>query len=178
LGDDSVAANTNFGNDQLFGDAGNDVLVGERGYDSLWGGDGNDLFLFGYHGAVQDASTANLLTAATAAHHDQTDVIMDFTDGEDKVGLSFTVDHVYHQQTGVTFTSVDAALVYAEQLLDAATAAGNEVAAIQVGADTYLFYNDTNHAVTGADAAHSINSVIKVAGVTATAFDSDGSDFI
>jgi Ca2+-binding RTX toxin-like protein len=169
FGDDGVA-----GNDQLFGDNGDDTLIGGLGYDSLWGGAGNDLFVF----TTGDASNANLLTASTAAGHDVTDVIMDFTDGSDVITLTFPVDHVYHQQTGVTFTSVDAAQVYAEQLLDAATAAGNEVAAIQVGADTYLFYNDTNHAVTGVDAAHSINSVIKVAGVAATAFDSDGSDFV
>ncbi len=169
FGDDAVA-----GNDQLFGDAGDDTLIGGLGYDSLWGGAGNDVFAFN----TGDASNANLLTASTAAGHDLTDVIMDFTDGSDLLYVGFTVDHVYHQQTGVTFTSVDAAQVYAEQLLDAATAAGNEVAAIQVGADTYLFYNDTNHAITGVDAAHSINEVIKVAGVAATAFDSDGSDFL
>jgi Ca2+-binding RTX toxin-like protein len=173
-GADNDLVHGGIGNDQVFGDNGEDQIWGDAGYDSLWGGAGNDVF----HFAVGDADNAQLATATTAANHDQTEVIMDFTDGSDVITLTFPVDHVYHQQTGVTFTSVDAAQVYAEQLLDAATAAGNEVAAIQVGADTYLFYNDTNHAVTGVDAAHSINEVIKVAGVAATAFDSDGSDFV
>jgi len=162
-------------NDQLFGDNGDDTVVGGAGYDSLWGGDGNDVFAFTTAG---DASNANLLTASTAAGHDVTDVIMDFTDGSDFVALGFTADHVLHQQTGVTFTSVDAAQVYAEQLLDGATAAGTEVAAIQVGADTYLFYNDQPGHIVDGTAGNVIDSVIKVTGVTATAFDSDGSDFV
>jgi len=171
-GNDYVSGDA--GNDQVFGDNGDDTVWGGAGYDWLTGGDGNDVFAVWSTG---DASNANLLTAATAANHDLTEVITDFTDGSDMIELTHAVNHVYHQQAGVTFTSVDAAQVYAEQLMDAGTATG-EVAAIQVGADTYLFFNDTNGDVTGADAAHSINSVVKVLGVSATAFDTSGADFI
>jgi Ca2+-binding RTX toxin-like protein len=162
------------GNDQVFGDLGDDSVSGGAGYDTMWGGDGNDVFFISTAG---DASNANLLTAATAANHDLTDVIADFTSGSDHIYLGFTVNTVLHQQTGVTFTSVDAAQTYAEQLLDAHTGTG-EVAAITVGSDTYLFYTDTGVDTTGVDAAHSINAAIKVAGVAGSVFASAGTDFI
>jgi serralysin len=162
------------GNDQVFGDLGDDTIFGGAGYDTLTGGAGNDVFAINTAG---DASNANLLTAATAANHDLTDVIADFTSGSDTFALGFTVNTVLHQQTGVTFTSVDAAQTYAEQLLDAHTGTG-EVAAITVGSDTYLFYTDTGVDTTGVDAAHSINAAIKVAGVAGSVFASAGTDFL
>jgi serralysin len=166
-GDDTVRGIS--GNDHVFGDAGDDTITGDAGYDTLTGGAGNDIFLF-FQGDAPNTNVAD--TTSTVAG--LTDVITDFTTGEDHISLAvssgppgWAVNQVYHQQAGVTFTSAAAAQVYAEQLMDAGTATG-EVAAIQVGNDTYLFYNDTNHDVTGADAAHSINSAIKLLGVTAS----------
>jgi Ca2+-binding RTX toxin-like protein len=160
------------GNDQVFGDLGDDSVTGGAGYDTLWGGDGNDLFRFG----TGDASNANV-SVTTGASAGLTDVIADFTSGSDHIDLGFTVSTVLHQQTGVTFTSVAAAQVYAEQLLDAHTGTG-EVAAITVGSDTYLFYTDTGVDTTGVDAAHSINAAIKVTGVAGSVFASAGTDFV
>ena len=161
--DDKVGGNS--GHNQVFGDAGDDTVESYSGTDTLAGGDGNDLF------RIYEASNANLLTNATATDHDVATTITDFTHGSDLIDIGnpgFVVDHIY-QQSGVTFTSVDAAQTYAEGLMDHTNGTyTGEVAAIQVGSDTYLFYNNTNHDVTGADPAHSIDSVIKLAGVTAT----------
>lgn len=166
------------GNDHVFGDNGDDTITGDAGFDTLTGGAGNDVFIF----FAGDASNANVsdTTSTTAG---VVDTITDFTTGEDHISLANGgsappgfLPFVYHQGAGVTFTSAAAAQVYAEQLMDNGTHAGGEVAAIQVGADTYLFYNDTNHDVTGADGAHSINEAIKLTGVTASTITTD--DFI
>ena len=161
-GADNDLLGGNDGHNQVFGELGNDTIESYSGTDTLSGGAGNDLF------HIFDASNVNLTTNATAVDHDVTTVIADFTSGEDAINIGFAVDHIY-LQTGVTFSSLEAAQTYAEGLMDHTNGTyTGEVAAIQVGSDTYLFYNNTNHDVTGADPAHSIDSVIKLAGVTAT----------
>ncbi len=170
--DDDTVAGTN-GDDLVFGDAGNDELQGGNGIDTMTGGTGNDVFAT----FTGQASIINLQSPTTDPDHDRTDVITDFTSGQDTLYVNFAVDHVYHQQTGVTFTSVDAALTYAEQLLDGQTAAGTEVASIQVGADTYLFYNDQGGNVVDGTATHTIDQVIKLAGVTSTTLTTDDFTF-
>ena len=55
-------------NDILFGDLGNDILLGDLGFDVLTGGEGNDIFGLQLNAGV--------------------DVITDFTDGVDLLGLS------------------------------------------------------------------------------------------
>ena len=169
--DDDTVAGTN-GDDAVYGDAGDDVLQGGANIDTMTGGAGNDVFA----SFAGQASISNLQTPTSDSQHDRTDEITDFTSGQDTLYVDFAVDHVYHQQTGVTFTSVDAALTYAEQLLDGATAAGTEVAAIQVGADTYLFYNDQGGNTVDGTATHTIDQVIKLDGVTSTALTTD--DFV
>jgi serralysin len=147
------------GNDQLWGDLGDDTLHSGTGWDTLAGGAGNDVFVFG----AGTNSIANLTSASTAAHHDQTTVITDFVHGGDHIDLAFTVSHIDLQNAGATFSGVDAAYTYAQQLLDASTGThGTEVAAIQVGADTFLFYHEDGSATTV------IDSVVKLAGVTAS----------
>jgi serralysin len=168
------------GNDHVYGDNGDDTVIGDSGFDTLSGGAGNDVFIF-FTGNASNVNVSD--TTSTVAG--VVDTITDFTTGEDHISIydpgspgappGFTVNQVYHQATGVTFTSAAAAQVYAEQLMDNGTHTG-EVAAIQVGADTYLFYNDTNHDVTGADPVHSINEAIKLTGVTASTITTD--DFI
>jgi Ca2+-binding RTX toxin-like protein len=156
------------GNDQLFGDVGNDTVTGGAGYDWLSGGTGNDTFTFD----AGDASNANVATAATAANHGLTDVIADFTDGADHIALGFAVSAVLHTAAGVTFSDAAAAQTYAQGLLSASTGThGTEVAAITVGSDTYLFYDDTHASAT-------INAAIKVTGVADTVFNvGTNSDF-
>ncbi|WP_232825440.1 calcium-binding protein [Albibacillus kandeliae] len=65
-GDDVLKGNA--GNDRLVGDAGNDTLVGGRGDDVLIGGEGEDTFVFAKHGG--------------------SDVVRDFTVGEDTLDVS------------------------------------------------------------------------------------------
>jgi serralysin len=160
MGNDTLLGGAD--NDDLSGGKGDDSLVGGAGWDTLTGGQGNDMFYF----AATDASNANVTTiaagATTPANHDVTEQIADFTTGQDHIhlaGFTGTVATVLGQAAGVTFTSVDAAQVYAQQLLDNHTGT-NEVAHIVVGGDSYLFYNDA-----GTDGS-TINAAIKLTGDT------------
>ncbi|GAB4478248.1 MAG: hypothetical protein OHK0037_40280 [Elainellaceae cyanobacterium] len=65
------------GNDVLCGNNGNDTLYGGTGRDMLWGGRGNDTY---YGGAGRDTFVLDLLRGV--------DVIKDFKDGTDKIGLT------------------------------------------------------------------------------------------
>ena len=154
-GADNDTISGDAGNDQIFGDNGNDSVTGGAGYDQLWGGAGNDTFSFGTAG---DASNANVHTASTATDHGLVDVINDFTDGSDHIHLTFVPAAAanIHHTVGATFTDAAAAQDYAQTQL---TGHGSDVAAITVGSDTYLFYDDTH--TTGV-----INSAIKIVGVT------------
>lgn len=69
------------GNDTLFGDAGDDVLYGDAGDDLLRGGAGNDT-LYG------DAKGSSGLDTFILAAGEGTDMIMDFTAGQDLIGLA------------------------------------------------------------------------------------------
>ena len=168
------------GDDILKGDLGNDSLTGGNGFDVLEGGAGNDTFYF----AGTEASKAALLTAPAssggAAYYGSvgntstvTDLITDYTDGSDIIDLfgtgtgSLAPSAVLRATAGVTFTSMAAAEQYAQNLLTSSATATN-VAAINVGADTYLFFN-------GAGTTTSIDSAIKVLNTDAGVF--TASDF-
>jgi serralysin len=158
-----------FGNDDddaVYGDNGEDLVAGGDGFDKLWGGAGNDVFYFATSGT--DAANTNVGTATTAADHGVTDQIVDFANGQDAIYLGFTVATVIHGAAGASFTEVREAQVYAEQLLDAHTGAG-EVAAIKVGNDTFLFYAASGADVVGG-AGQNIDSAIKVVGVADSIF--------
>ncbi|WP_448565032.1 calcium-binding protein [Trichothermofontia sp.] len=78
-GDDSLYGGK--GNDILNGDDGNDVLFGDLGADRLFGGAGRDLFVVGrVTGETTRTTGGSLLTEA--------DIIEDFQDGVDLIGLS------------------------------------------------------------------------------------------
>jgi len=148
------------GNDWLYGDNGNDVIAGGNGYDQLWGGAGNDTFSFG----VGEADNLQIHTAATAANHGMVDTINDFEDGKDIIHLTFAPAadaNVLHTAAGATFTDAAAAQDYAQQLLTA-NGGTNNVAAITVGNDTYLFYSDTG--------STTINEAVRIVGVTDSHF--------
>jgi Ca2+-binding RTX toxin-like protein len=184
-GDDVLSSHS--GNDTIHGGQGNDTISGYEGDTRLFGDDGDDSIfsglghtvLTGGPGADKFVFQDDAGTILFAGH--LIDQIMDFTGGEDKIMLmdllraDVPVDHVYHQEVGLTFTSVAAAQTYAEQLMDAGTFP-HEMAAIQVGTDTYLFYNYLNHDVTGVDAVHSINSAIELVGVAAASIST--ADFV
>jgi len=149
--DDSMTGGA--GNDILLGDLGNDKLVGGTGLDILTGGGGADTFGF-FNGDAAFTTTGSLAYFA--------DTITDFTDGTDKIGLenvAATAADVLHAQAGIVLTSVAAALTMRSSCSNAHTG-GTDVAALDVGSDTYLFYN-------GAGSTGSIDSLIKVSGVAA-----------
>jgi serralysin len=139
------------GGDNLsFGEAGNDVIWGGTGIDHMTGGLGNDLFVLS--GNSNNASW---------------DEILDFTDGADKfhmdtVGGGLPV--VLH--AGQSFADEASTANYAQNAFEGA--GSSEAAALQVGADTYLFF-------TTASLGSPIDAVVKLDGINASAIDQ--SDF-
>jgi len=141
-GDDNLQGGS--GDDVLNGGDGNDRLMGDGGHDVMTGGAGADRF-------VIPTGCATFTTTGTSAY--QTDEITDFTSGTDKLALSF---HPAGLISG-SAASVDAAAAWAAQALGghAGTA---DVAAVTVGSDTYLFYDD--HGAGGAiDAAIKLDHI-------------------
>jgi len=131
-GDDIIRVGS--GADLLMGDLGNDQLFAGAGHDIMTGGSGGDLFLF----------LAG--TASTAKGYDE---ITDFDVGSgDVITLPFSVGTNVVHDAGVSFASAAAAADAASTLLSGHTAM---VAALQVGSDTYLFFN--NSGGTGENAA-------------------------
>ncbi|MHA3790080.1 Ig-like domain-containing protein [Rhizorhabdus wittichii] len=139
------------GNDTLLGDLGDDTLVAGNGVDELTGGAGADLFDFASAGAG-NLDTAGSWTAIT-----------DFEQGIDRIRLGFTVSsgEVLHDATN--YASVSAAQVAAVTLLSG-HGGTQDVAALQVGTDTYLFYN-------AAGAADQVNAVVALRNTTAADID-------
>ncbi len=87
LGDDYLQGNN--GDDELWGGGGNDRMVGGTGHDTLSGGLGGDL-LVGEVGAdifqyLAVEESQNIAINGVS----QLDQIADFTQGEDKIDLSF-----------------------------------------------------------------------------------------
>lgn len=142
------------GNNQLWGDNGNDMITsgGANGHDTIVGGAGYDHMIDGstdVHHAVTfmfasgDSSVANLTTNVTASSHDLTDWIDNFTHGNDHLSLGFSVTGIETASggTATNFANVDDAYTYAKAIL---AGHGTEVAALEVGTDTYLFW-DSSH---------------------------------
>jgi len=144
------------GNDNLQGGAGDDVLIGGDGNDRLMGDGGHDV-MTGGAGAdrfVIPALCATFTTTGAAAC--QTDEITDFQFGTDKLALSF---HPVGLLNG-SAASVSAAATWATQALHGHAGVA-DIAVVQVGSDTYLFYDD--HGAGGA-----VDAAIKLDHLTAT----------
>ena len=118
------------GNDQLLGGQGNDWLTGGNGFDTLTGNAGNDTFFV--------ADSGHFSASGPDAGH--TDVITDFQDGQDKISLNAGLTAVLHPGTANDFAG---AVAMADTAL--ATASTTDIAAVQVGADTYVFYGAVDH---------------------------------
>ena len=116
------------GDDTLQGGDGNDRLQGDGGHDMLTGGAGADRFVF-------SAGTASFTTSGASAY--LTEEITDFTHDGDKLALPF---HPAALLTG-SAASEGAAATWAAQALHS-HAGSADVAAVTVGTDTYLFYDD------------------------------------
>jgi Ca2+-binding RTX toxin-like protein len=161
--DDSISGGS--GNDLIQGDLGNDTIDGGDGVDVLSGGDGDDVFVFG----VGDAGLPETVDEDSDVFG-LVDTITDFVGGEDTLDLPGVVvgmatvqigaaaADVLKATAGITLSDLEAATVYAQQLLDN-HAGGTDVAVLEVGSDTYLFYNGAGSAT--------IDSIIKLVGVDA-----------
>lgn len=170
LGNDTLMGG--MGNDSLDGGAGNDTITGGVGFDIMTGGAGNDTFVFSATAATATTAPTSSDAAFSVSSSGvySTDEIIDFTHGTDKLQLldgaagatARTPTFIDLQTSGATFTTVGAAMVYAQQLLDNDTThGGTEVAAIQVNSDTYLFYNSQ------ASDGSAIDSIVRLDNFTA-----------
>lgn len=118
-GDDVIHVGS--GSDQILGDLGNDTIFAGSGHDVIAGGDGADLFVFSL-----GATAIEEVTDFSASAGDLLDI-----------GAAVSAGHVLH----------DAGMVFASEALAAQTAStligaqSGTVAALQVGSDTYLFFN-------------------------------------
>ena len=108
LGDDSITGGV--GNDVIFGNTGMDILDGGENDDMLFGGKGNDTLI---GGAGNDVLAGNLaddvLTGGSGADrfdflfNDGSDIITDFQDGVDIIGLEESFSF-----SDLTITQIDA----------------------------------------------------------------------
>lgn len=135
------------GDDELLGGQGNDRLSGGDGFDTLSGNQGNDTFAIGTDG--------HFVTSGADAY--RTDIITDFQDGQDSLALGYVPSTIFHPGAA---TDVVGAVVLATSVLSQAD--GNAVAAVQVGTDTYLFYD--NSGGSAASAVHLMNVLASALG--------------
>ena len=165
VGDNDVGIDPDalgFGNDHLNGNKGNDTLIGGWGDDDLHGGQGDDLLEGGEQNDVLNGDLGNdvlnggggvdILAGGSGADTFQflitsnlpfvpvegtvTDRITDFEHGTDHIQLAFHVSALLQAGSASGFVEAAAA---ADAMLQA-HAGDNEVAAVQIGADTYLFF--------------------------------------
>jgi serralysin len=130
------------GDDTISGGSGDDQISGDKGIDVLTGGDGHDLFRFA-------AGDAAIVTG-------KTDTITDYTHGTDHIALGFAPTSLL---TGGAQASLATAQTFAQSLFDG-HADDHEVAAIQVGSDTYLLF--------AGNAGSTVDSAVLLQGVSAS----------
>ena len=94
-GDDRIFGNEannilkgNSGDDLLWGDAGNDTIRGGFGTDIINGGLGNDVLDGGYDDDVLSGGPGKDVFVVTTKNIGSLDLIMDFSQGEDKIHLA------------------------------------------------------------------------------------------
>ena len=88
-GDDIIFGGA--GNDRIGGKGGNDELFGEAGDDQIWGDDGDDILRGGLGNDTltgDDFSGGSGSDTFILAMNEGTDIIVDFQDGEDLIGLA------------------------------------------------------------------------------------------
>jgi len=158
-GNDTISALG--GTNLLSGDAGDDVIAGGAGADVMTGGAGADLFVL--IGKLGEG----------ASPRDQYDEVTDFVDGVDTLHVNVfggnMLPSVLHA-AGQTFTDFTAAQAYAATLMASINSPTAEVAALQVGSDTFLFYSNLGWP------GSAIDSAVKLDHVAAASI--TGSDFV
>ena len=124
------------GNDIIFGSEGDDTLQGDIGDDTLYGGKDNDIILGGDGSDILSGDNGNdTLTGGGGSDtfrllaNAGTDIITDFTDGEDMIGLA----------GGLTFSELS---IFATTDGFAAISAGSETLAILNGINVSLITSD------------------------------------
>jgi serralysin len=141
------------GENHSFGEAGNDVIWGGSGFDVMTGGPGSDLFV------LSGPTNSNLATW---------DEITDYESGADKLHMDVVgsgLPEVIHAAS--VFADEASAAAYAQAAFSGA--GSSEAAALQVGADTYLFY-------TAASVGSPVDAVVKLDGINAATISQ--SDFV
>jgi Ca2+-binding RTX toxin-like protein len=126
----------------ISGGNGDDLISGDKGVDTVSGGAGADRFAFDGGQATISGSSA--------------DVVQDYLHGTDHIQLGFAPSAVL---TGGNQSSFAAAETAAQGLFNG-HAGDHEVAVVQVGADSYLFW--------AADAGGTVDSAAQLQGVTAS----------
>jgi len=157
------------GNNQLWGDNGDDTITAGNGHDTISGGAGYDHMTSGtgaghvttFVFAAGDSDIDGIGTTSVAS-----DEIAGFVHGTDHLSIGFSVTTVDHASAGTVFANAHDALTYANAIL---SGHGTEVAALDVGTDTFLFW-DSSHS-TG-----TVDSVIHVDGIASSTLDK--TDFI
>jgi len=165
LGNDSV--NGNLGADTISGGDGNDYLRGGQGDDLISGGNGNDQ-ISGDKGVdtVSGGAGADLFSfegGTATISGSSADVVQDYLHGTDHILLGFAPAAVLNGSASSFATAETAA-----QTLFDGHAGDHEVAAIQVGSDTFLFF--------AADAGGTVDSAVQLQSVSAPQIDM--SDFL
>jgi len=142
-GNDTI--NGNLGNDRIEGGEGNDSLRGGQGSDTLSGGEGNDILSGDLGGDVLTGGAGIdwFVFAGRASLLGDPDRITDFEDGADRLSIGFVPVTVLQGTAQSSFAGATSA---AQVLVDG-HAGGLEVAAMQVGGETYLFYSSTGGSV-------------------------------
>jgi len=123
------------GNDEILGGQGNDTLEGGSGVDTLAGGQGNDIFRIEQHD-LGKPGTPNSLP----------DLITDFQYGQDQLVTHASIEDVVHPGSAADYAAAFALAQSSVRESDPAhPGAWQSAAAVQVGNDTYLFWDNFGH---------------------------------
>lgn len=151
-GDDRI--HLGFGNNIVSGDAGNDHIFFGGGYSVVTGGPGNDIYEVDNRGQVAVPQSGPLAGYVSE--------ITDFQPGSDLLFFNHPVDAILRDAGNTNYASEGDARAAAQALLNA-NPGYNEVAATQVGNDTYLFWDTKG-------LGDAINAGLKLDGLAAASF--------
>ena len=132
--------NGNKGNDSLYGGGGNDEILGGQGNDTLEGGSGTDTLT---GGLGDDTFVVERHDLGAGGQGSLPDLITDFQYTFDRLATHAAISEVLHPGSAADYA---AAFTLAEGALDVSDPAHpdswQDAAAVQVGNDTYLFWDN------------------------------------